>query len=114
MTRHQRHIRLLNHLHQYGYVLTWVSNGASVCRGKIVGTPSNPYHRFGMSKKFDKATPPLVQIKKGMTPHLSFRVEGKDGEVQYLLGWKYLAAFVQILDMRKQKEESGKAKEEVA
>ena len=112
MSRHQNHLRLLRHLHQHGYVLTWVSNGASACRGKIVGaTPPNQRHMFGMTKKWNTYTPPLVQIKKGMTPHLSFKIEGKDGDVQYRLGWKWLAAFVQILDIEKQREESRKRKE---
>ena len=114
MSRHQNHLRLLRHLNQHGYVLTWVSNGASSCRGKIVEPMlPNQRHMFGMTKKWNTYTPPLVQIRKGMTPHLSFRIEGKDGDVQHLLGWKRLAAFVNLLNIEKQREESRKKKEAV-
>ena len=110
MSRHQRHIRLLDHLARLGYRVAWVSNGPSACRGKT-HVLSTSKHKFGMSRTFDTITPSLVQIRKGMTPYLSFKIEGKNGDLQYILGWKHLAAFVQVLEIRNQREDSQKAKE---
>ena len=102
MSRHKRHIRLLNHLASLGYNIIAVSNAQNTCRAKVIRRYNNKLiHVFGLSRRFLSYTPPIVPFKGCSWPYLCFDIIGKDGEKLCITGWRDLALLVEELELEK-------------